>query len=160
VSRAAGYVERLHVPLWAYLLPLVFAVPLLLTEVVGAGAGGVLTDGGRRAAVILGGLVLLGGELLAAGVGRARLTVSDGVLAAGGRTLPASQVAGVTTLSREGVRSALGPHGDPAAYRVTRPWVATGVYVTSRAGEGWLLSTRHPELLADALTRARGGHGG
>ncbi len=150
-----GYDERLHAPAWSHLLPLPFALPLLLTGVLEGGATRVLSSGGERLAVGFGVAVLAGGELLVLLVGRVRLSIVAGRLTAGTRSLDAGEIAGVTTLRREGMRSALGPQGDPSAYRVTRPWVPTGIYVTTRAGEGWLLSTRHPELLADALGLAR-----
>jgi hypothetical protein len=155
----AGYRERLHVPGWSWLLPVVFAIPLLLSPLVPTGVSEVVGRGAGQTAraAVVGGVVLGGGTLLLALIGRVTVSVAGGRLSAAGRALPAAEVVGVKTLDAEGVRRALGPQGDPSALRVTRPWVRTAVYVTTSAGQGWLLSTRHPELLSDALGRARSG---
>lgn len=79
-------------------------------------------------------------------------------LRAGAARIPLSQLGEVTALNREQYRLAFGPQADPRAYFVTRPYLDHGVRVTiddpSDPTPHWLISSRHPTALAEALGAA------
>jgi Protein of unknown function (DUF3093) len=104
--------------------------------------------------------------LLAWGSARIRVTASE--LVAGSERLPLEQIAGVTALDQAQTRALRGPHADPAAYLLVRPYLSRAVYVEIAgrppARPYWLIGTRKPAELAEAIERARGapagGHSG
>lgn len=144
--------ERLTVPWWWW--PFGAAVTTLLAAEVHSGAGG------PRAVVpyIVAAILFIG---LMTSLGRSRLQVGDGHLIADQARLPVEVVADVRALTREQVRSLLGPVADPAAYLITRPWLPAAVLVTLDDPDDdtpyWLLSTRRPAALVAALLRAGAG---
>ena len=107
----------------------------------------VATAGGLVAAA------LVGGGLLASSV---RVGVRDGEVVAGAAHVPLYHCGAVTPLDADGARRARGPEADANAFLVLRPWVATAVRVEiidpADPTPYWLVSSRHPEALADALT--------
>jgi hypothetical protein len=91
------------------------------------------------------------------GTGRATVTVDEAGLHAGGRTLPAAELAGATVLDQRETRLRLGPRADPRAHVVARGFVKQSVEVTpldETAVPYWLLSSRRPEPLVAALGEA------
>lgn len=90
----------------------------------------------------------------------ATITVGDGVLLAGGATLPLEHAGEVAALDEKQSARLRGPRGDPTAYLLLRPYLKFTVYiaVTDPAGAHpyWLIATRHPEELAAAVERCRG----
>lgn len=146
----ASYQERLWVPLWWW--PVGTGVVLLLGAEFHVGLPlwvKIVTY------VVFGGVATF--LLLFAGV--VRIAVLDGALAAGRATLPLQYAGEVRVLDRATMRRLLGPEADPAAWMVTRPWVAGGVAVVvdDEADDTpyWLLSSRRPERLAAAISAAR-----
>ncbi|MDQ6649655.1 MAG: DUF3093 domain-containing protein [Actinomycetota bacterium] len=143
------YAERLTVPWWWW--PFGAAVTALLAAEVHSGAGG------ARAVVpyLVGAVLFLGGM---ATLSRGRIKVAEGYLVADAAQLPIEVVGSVRALTRDQVRSLLGPAADPAAYLVTRPWLPAAVLITLDDPDDdtpyWLIGTRHPDELVEALTRA------
>lgn len=141
------YDERLGVPLrwWVqgtmlvatFWLAVVVAVPGLVAWVVTALALGLLT-------------------LAFLSFGSARLTVRDGVFRAGRAHIAATHVGTATPLDAEATRRTAGVEADARAYLLLRPYLkrAVRVEITDPRDPApyWLVSTRHPEELARALT--------
>ncbi len=84
--------------------------------------------------------------------------VADGELRAGRAHVPASLLGQVTTLDADAMRVQLGPRLDARAYVCLRAWARTGVHVVLEDPQDptpyWLVSTRHPQRLADAVRAA------
>ena len=146
----AVYEERLTAPLWVWLAVLVVAGVSAAT--IHGGAGGVRS--------VLPYVVLL--PLAVAGLlhaSRGRIRVADGVLHVPGARIPLDHLGGVTALDREGTRRVRGPLAEPRAYVVTRGWLASSVRVQVEDPADdtpyWLVGTRRPEELAQALQRRR-----
>lgn len=145
------YSERLVVPWWWW--PLGLALGGLLSASVSSGYGG------------LRGVLpyALGLPLVLVGlwwVGAARVGVGDGELRAGPAHIPVDLLGSVVVLDADDTRRALGPAGDPRAFRVVRPWVRRSVRVQVVDPEDetpyWLVSSRRPYDLATALVAERG----
>lgn len=141
--------ERLTVPWWWYLPAL--GVAVLLAAEVHMGYPGV------RAWI--GYVVLLPGAVLVLlWLGRVRVHVADGVLAAGEHRLPLERVGQVDVVTgRDEKQVALGPDLDPTAVLVHRAWVGPVVRIEVLDGPGdapyWVVSARDPERLVAALGR-------
>ena len=101
--------------------------------------------------------VVVVGFLLAWGA--ATIEVTDGVLRAGGATLPLSAVGDVVALDEKQAALLRGPRADPAAHLMLRPYLKSAVYIAlADPGSGvpyWLVATRHPAELATAIERQR-----
>ncbi|MFC4021838.1 DUF3093 domain-containing protein [Micromonospora sp. GCM10011542] len=145
-----AYSERLALPWWLWLAGLVAAA--LLAVEVWMGAAGV------RAWLPF--AVLL--PVTAVGLwwlGRIRVAVADGELRVDDARLPARFVADVVPLDAAGRREVLGVAADPLAFVVQRPWVPGAVQVVlddpADPTPFWVVSTRHPVELAEALLAAR-----
>ncbi|MFF2266672.1 DUF3093 domain-containing protein [Cellulosimicrobium cellulans] len=86
------------------------------------------------------------------------VAVADGELRAGRAHIPVSLLGQVTTLDAEAMRVQLGPRLDARAYVCLRAWARTGVHVVLDDPQDptpyWLVSTRHPQRLADAIRAA------
>jgi hypothetical protein len=82
-----------------------------------------------------------------------------GGLARRSRRLPLSRISEVAALDAAQTTALRGPHADPAAYLLVRPYLPMAVYVAIAgrpAGEPYLLlGTRRPAELASAIERAR-----
>lgn len=93
--------------------------------------------------------------------GSAKIEVTDGELLADRQRLPLAQIADVAALDTTQTRALRGPRADPAAYLLVRPYLPRAVYVEIAgrpAGRPyWLIATRKPAELADAVRRARSG---
>ncbi|MDP3890410.1 DUF3093 domain-containing protein [Nocardioides sp.] len=107
------------------------------------------------------------GFLVAAGFvwyGAAQVIVRDGELRAGRATIAVRHVGAVTPLDAEDTRRTAGRDADARAFLVLRPYLKRSVRVdiTDPADPTpyWLVSTRRPRQLAEALDRARGGVAG
>jgi hypothetical protein len=125
---------------WAsVLLALLVAVP----APVAYGSGGVVA--------VLVALVLLG-------YGGARVSVVDGVFAAGRARIPVSFLRDPEPLDPAAAKAVAGVEADARAYLLLRPYVRTAVrvHLTDPADPTpyWLVSTRHPRALAAELTAA------
>ncbi|GAA4459252.1 DUF3093 domain-containing protein [Phytohabitans houttuyneae] len=144
------YAERLTVPWWLW-LPGLGAAGLLAAE-IWMGSSGVRSW--------LPFVVLL--PLAVAGlwwVGRIRIRVAGGELYVDDAHLPVRFVADAVPLDVAGRREVLGVGADPLAFVVQRPWIGGAVQVVlddpADPTPYWVVSSRHPTLLAAALLAAR-----
>ena len=148
---ALPYREVLWPSGWVWLLPIGFAASLGIAYgyAYSARAGWIV------AAVTVG--------LLLAGLGAAggtRIQVDTTTVRAGRAQLPTHFVGRVKPLDSDEAFRARTSAADPRAYLVLRPWAASQaviVEVTDPADPHpyWLLTTRQPQRLADALLAAR-----
>ena len=87
--------------------------------------------------------------------GNARVVVSHGELRAGRAHIQARHIGTATPLDAEQTRRTAGQDADARAYLLLRPYLkrAVKVEITDPADPApyWLVSTRHPEELAQAL---------
>ncbi|SFB45500.1 Protein of unknown function [Amycolatopsis marina] len=152
------YVERLYVPWWGWPLPLLAAA--LLAAEVHMGYPGV------RSWLPYAVLLPLAAALLIS-LGRAKVEVTDvpsgeTELRAGEARLPVRFTGEVEVIGKDRKRKALGPELDPAAFVLHRGWVGPLVRVelTDPADPTpyWLVSSRRPEALAEALRDSRQQH--
>ncbi|MGI5522676.1 DUF3093 domain-containing protein [Micromonospora sp. CA-259024] len=150
VAARTAYAERLDLPWWLWLVALLAAA--LLAAEIWMGASGV------RAWLPF--AVLL--PLTAVGLwwlGRVRVAVTDSELLVDDARLPVRFVADVVPLDVAGRREVLGVGADPLAFVVQRPWVSGAVQVVlddpADPTPFWVVSTRHPVELADAVLTAR-----
>ncbi|MET8117997.1 DUF3093 domain-containing protein [Micromonospora sp. NPDC005189] len=150
VAARTTYAERLDLPWWLWLVGLL-AAGLLAVE-IWMGASGVRTW--LPFAVLL--------PLTAAGMwwlGRIRVGVADSELRVDDARLPVRFVADVVPLDVAGRREVLGVGADPLAFVVQRPWISGAVQVVlddpADPTPFWVVSTRHPVELADAVLTAR-----
>jgi hypothetical protein len=92
-------------------------------------------------------------------IGRSRLEISGGELRIRGAHLPLRYVSGAIALDGRTLRLVVGREGDPAAYVSIRPWIDGGVQVWIDDEDDptpyWIVSTRHPQRLVEAVRRAR-----
>ncbi|MGC5029713.1 DUF3093 domain-containing protein [Micromonospora sp. DT229] len=145
-----AYAERLSLPWWLWLAGLA-ATGLLAVE-LWMGATGV------RAWLPF--VVLLPAAVAAlTWLGRIRIAVTDGEFRVDDARLPAQFVAEVIALDADGRREVLGVGADPLAFVVQRPWISSAVQVVlddpNDPTPFWVVSTRHPVALAEALLDAR-----
>jgi DUF3093 family protein len=140
------YRERLWVPLRWWLLATALVVVLWIAYVV---ATPVLVAGLVGAAA---GLIAIGVLL---GYSSARVEVSPEGFRAGRALLPWAACGGVSALDAEEFRRLRGTGADARAYLVLRPYLDRAVRVDVRDSADptpyWLVATRHPQQLAEAL---------
>jgi hypothetical protein len=118
--------------------------------VLAFGLGGYFTAYGGSAAVTYLAWALIVVAALAAlwWLGRPRITVADGALSVGrgSRTTHRVELTAVRGAQVAAVRAAL----RPGCFAMTRPWVSRGVVIDTDRGR-WVISSRRPELLVEAL---------
>lgn len=106
------------------------------------------------AAVVVG-LVVCVGSAAALAVTSPVVEVSDGVLRAGNARIPVALLGPAEALDVAAMRHELGPGLDGRAYVCLRAWARTGVRVAlddpADPTPYWLVSTRRPQLLVEAL---------
>jgi hypothetical protein len=150
-STAAGhYTERLNCPWWMW-LPTA-GVAVLLAASIGLGAPGVRTwlPLALLIPLSLGSLWWLG---------RIPITVTDSELLVDDARLPLEVVGDAIPLTVEDKRLLMGQASDPLAFVIQRPWIAGAVQIVLDDPQDptpyWLISSRHPEELAQVLLRGR-----
>jgi hypothetical protein len=88
--------------------------------------------------------------------------VDDRVVRAGRARLPLWAVGEAVALDASSTRRLLGRDADPQAYLMTRPWARTAVRVSVIDRRDphpyWLVASRRPRRLAEAIIRARTTH--
>ncbi len=107
--------------------------------------------------IIVGGLAA-GCAAILVSFGRGRIEVGEGVVRAGGATLPLTAVSEVVPLDEKQTTRLRGPRADPAAHLYSRPYLKQSVYLSVDPVAGvpyWLIGTRHPAELAAAVERCR-----
>jgi hypothetical protein len=91
--------------------------------------------------------------------GKTTVTVTDGLLQAGGVALPLEHSGEVVALDEKQAARIRGPRGDPAAHLLLRPYLKRAVYVEvtdpGSTSPYWLVATRHPGELAAAIENSR-----
>lgn len=144
------YRERLRVPLSWWLIPLLATVSVWLAvhHVYGP----------RLSIPVAAGVLLLSSAGLIAYGSAVTAVESDGFVAGRAR-LPLWAVGEVIALDADRARVARGTEADPRAYLLVRgyigPMVRVGVEDPADPVPYWLVSTRHPNELAAALSAAR-----
>ncbi|WP_341719712.1 DUF3093 domain-containing protein [Micromonospora sp. FIMYZ51] len=149
-TASAAYSERLRLPWWLWLAGLA-AATLVAVEIWMGGAG-------VRAWLPF--AVLLPAAVAGlAWLGRIRVAVADGELRVDDARLPVRFVADAIALDAEGRREVLGVGADPLAFVVQRPWISGAVQVVlddpADPTPFWVVSSRHPVELAEAILAAR-----
>jgi hypothetical protein len=142
------FAERLSIPRRWWLIALVGVLV----------AGAELFGGfGWRVGVVV--YAALGVPMLALllSMGRTTVRVDEAGLHAGGELLPATDIAGASVLDAHQTRLRLGPGADPRAHVVARGFIKQSVEVApldERTVPYWLVSTRRPDALVEALRTA------
>ncbi|NYE75538.1 DUF3093 domain-containing protein [Microlunatus parietis] len=143
-----GYSERLLPPLSWWLITLLGAA--VLWPVIGIAVG--FWWGLAVAAAVF---AVIGAMLLA---GSVMITVDADGLRVGRAWIEHRYLAEVRPLDAEQTRSRRGPTADARAYLVLRPYLKEAVEIAlddpADPVPYWLVSSRHPERLADALRDA------
>ena len=141
----------MYLPWWAW--PFALGIVALLAAEIHMGAPGV-----RVWLPYVLGIPLAAAFLL--WLGRIRVTVEDGDLHVDDATLPVEYITEVTPLTGTALRDALSVGLHPVAFVVQRPWVRSAVRVGLDDADDptpyWIVSTRRPEQLAEALRNAQG----
>lgn len=139
--------ERLSVPLRWWVQGTMLVASLWLAVVVAL--PGVLAWAITSVAMMLLALSLLS-------FGAARVSVRDGVLRAGRAHIEAKHVGKAQALDADSTRRTAGVEADARAFLLLRPYLkrAVKVEITDPADPApyWLVSTRHPDELARAIT--------
>ncbi|HEX7353322.1 MAG TPA: DUF3093 family protein [Mycobacteriales bacterium] len=146
--RPDGYHERLTTPWWSY--PVVVGVAVLVALECSFLA---VTLWGQ--ALVVAAFVAVGFGLVWA-YGNQRVEVGDGHVRAGQWRLPIGTVRGVAVLDADRMRAEM-RRRDDGVYRCVRSWIPTAVMLQVDDPDDlpyWLISTRHPYLLAAALANA------
>jgi hypothetical protein len=144
------HAERLYVP-WPWWLLAVGIAGLLAAEI---------WLGGPGARAWLPFAVLLPVTVVGLWwLGRVRVAVVGDELLVDDARLPVRFVADAIPIDAEGRRELLGPSADPLAFVVQRPWIGGAVQVLlddpADPTPYWVVSSRDPVRLADAITHAR-----
>lgn len=139
--------ERLLPRWWVWVLLLGVATMLgsAYGAALGAGAGWLVTAG---CTLLLGSLVWITAPTV---------RVDSSGLHAARAVLPPECIGDVEAVSAERIRELRGPGADGRIFVTLRPWAARGGVLVSVADPhdphpAWLLSSRHPQRLASALT--------
>ncbi|MEX0427062.1 DUF3093 domain-containing protein [Nocardioides sp. DS6] len=146
-----AYDERLHVPLRWWVQGVMFLATVWIAVILWVPEG---LAWGITAALV----ALFVTAMLA--YGSPRITVVDGVLHAGRARIEAAYVGAAEPLDAEAARRVAGREADARAFLLLRPYLkrAVKVEITDPADPApyWLLATRHPRSLADAIAGLAG----
>jgi len=147
---APAYDERLVVPLRWWVLSALFVASVLVAFVVSTPIW------------VAAGVTAFLAALLAAvlvGYGAAEVEIRDGVLTAGRARIGVEHLGAARPLDAGEARLAAGREADARAYLLIRPYLSRAVQVELVDPRDptpyWLVGTRHPERLAEALAAAR-----
>ncbi len=146
-AASTPYSETLSVPLrWWAIVTMFHASALLALLVAGLGVWSF---------AVMAAVVAITVAVLVA-YGAARIEVGERELAAGRARVPLHLLAHPRPLDADATSARIGPLADARAYLLLRPYVARSVVVeVTDPGDPtpyWLISTRHPQRLAEALT--------
>jgi hypothetical protein len=125
-----------------------------------AGVAGIALYPVSAPAALVGFVLALAGGVVAASALATPVRVSGGELRAGPAHIPLDLLGDAVALDAAATRDQLGPRLDARAYVCLRAWARTAVRVevldTADPTPYWLVSTRHPERLAAAVTAGQG----
>ena len=146
-----AYVEQLRVPLRWWALATMFWASVLLALLVAIQIALAYLVTGALSAI---------NAMIFLGYGGARVTVADGVFEAGRARIPVHLLASPEPLDAQATRRTAGVDADVRAFLLLRPYIPTTVRVRvvdpSDPTPYWLVSTRHPGILAAELSAAIG----
>jgi len=141
------YSERLRVPVSWWLIATAGLATLWIAFAAATGPVVTWTITGVAAVLVV--VVLLR-------YGAAQVTVDAGTLTAGRARIALDYLGTAEALTGEAARTARGRECDPRAYLLLRPYLSAAVRVqlTDPADPApyWLIATRHPQRLADAIS--------
>lgn len=145
------YVERLWVPAWWWLV-----VALLVTSAAAATFAYAPVSVGIAVTLLF--LACLGGLLI--GYGRLRVAVDETALSVGRHRIEGRWIRGAEAFGGEAAARVLGPGANRADFLVTRPYAPGVVRITladpADPHPGWVVSSRRPAELAQAVSRIAG----
>jgi hypothetical protein len=148
------YRERLTVPIAWWLLGAFLAASAFLAVAWYLGLSWGLAVG-------LGALAIVGAIYASASV---VITLDSRELAVGRARIELAYLAGAVPLDKSAADRRTGLGADARAFLVTRPYISGAVEVTLDDPDDpvpyWLVSSRHPERLASAISAAIGTRGG
>ncbi|MHA6511907.1 DUF3093 domain-containing protein [Tessaracoccus sp. Z1128] len=144
------YRERLHIPWWWVLIALLLWLSLAVA---------VLAYVPQGPAVAFAALAAAGIAIALVAYSRTLIVVDGEGMAAGRHRVSGEYIGGAVALTGEAARRAVGPEADHRAFLFTRPFVG-GVVRVDLADPAdphpyWLVSTRRPEALAEAIDAVR-----
>lgn len=144
------YRERTNAPWWIWLFALLMCGSLAVA--VGAALGASIGS----VTFVVSGLPVAWAILASSYL----IEIDDSAVRVGRAKLPLGFCGTATALDPASTRERRGPKADPACYLVLRGWISTAVTidVTDPADPTpyWFISTRHPEELVSALSKALG----
>ncbi len=146
VGAAVVYRESMRTPWWWYGVALGVAA-LLAAEFHMSGVR--LTDW-----IPFGALLPLS-VVVVWSLGRGALEITGDEVRTRGAHLPLRYVSGAVALDANTLRRVVGREGDPAAFVSIRAWIGPGVQVWLDDPDDpvpyWILSSRHPQQVVDAI---------
>ncbi|MDN5854884.1 MAG: DUF3093 domain-containing protein [Actinomycetia bacterium] len=149
-SASGEYAEVLRAPLSWWIAALGFAIVVWWVFVLAAPMAFAVGAGAVAFAAV--GIVLWT-------YASARVAVGDGFVSACGARIEVAYCGDAVALNAGRTAAVHGPDADARAYLALRPYIATSVRLDIRDENDptpyWLISSRHPQRLADAITAAR-----
>jgi len=140
--------ERLTVPIMWWVLASLFALSVLLA--VGAYLGPVWGIGTALATMTVAAAIFVSAAVV--------ISIDAREIRIGRASIEHAYISGSQALTAEEARQRGGVEADARAHLVLRPYVRTAVEITLGDPEDpvpyWLVSTRHPQQLAEALKEA------
>jgi hypothetical protein len=122
---------------------------------IGASLGLVLAPIAGQPGLVLGGMAGAGLGIALLVYTSALVEVSNGELRAGRARIPVARLGPAEPLAAERMARLRGADIDPRAYLCQRSWLPLGVLVPVDDPDDrtpyWLISTHHPDLLAEAI---------
>lgn len=89
----------------------------------------------------------------------ATVTVKDNILTAGHASIPVDMLGEAEALGTDALRAAIGPGLDARSYLLVRGWIHRGVRLENidpaDPAPYWIITTRHPQQLIEAINAAR-----
>lgn len=87
------------------------------------------------------------------------VTVKGDILTAGHASIPVPLLGAEETLGADDLRAAIGPGLDARTFMMVRGWIHRGVRIenidVSDPAPHWIITTRHPQKLVDAIRAAK-----
>ncbi|QZY52107.1 DUF3093 domain-containing protein [Leucobacter tenebrionis] len=147
-TTARSYRERL-VPGIGFFIALLLLVPAVALVLTPVNAGIALPTGIAVYLIVAGAITLMCPVV----------SVQNGRLVAGRAEIPVSELGRIELLGADGMRAAIGPGVDARSYLVVRGWIHRGVRIenidAADPAPQWIITTRHPQKLAEAIEAAR-----